>query len=481
MGEGGSVKEGTGGPQRGAPDHVEDGTARSWPVNGEAPMSGSGSATYKDEPASAGQSAGDLVAECNHLPGSIDGTRRAVSHHGPASNNAVNDLEALVEKRLQHIQLTQEITSIANGAESIHHGLHAALAAFCRMLDWCVGHALREALNEPGVYVDSGLWWLRDENRFEPLVEASRRLAFRAGDGFVGRVVDAGKPLWIGRELEDVFSERAEAARALGLCCGIGIPVLVESRVVGVLEFYSDKPRPCEPELLAAAAQVGIQLGRTVEREEFERLLARLSVEEHRRLGRELHDTLSQQLMGTAMLARSLEQKLRDGAHPDVERARSIVESISEARSQVRAIARGLDPMEIDKDTIVPALRGIAEDTQTAYGVRCVLRQAASWQVEDDFVANQLFLIAREAVHNAARHAEASTVTIELDTPPTGGISLCVRDDGQGFDARVASRKGMGLRILRHRARTIGARLRIETENGSGSSVKCWLKQGTRK
>src|SRR5207245_8748352 len=87
-------------------------------------------------------------------------------------------------------------------------------------------------------------------------------------------------------------------------------------------------------------------------------------------------------------------------------------------------------------------------------------------------VATQLYRIAQEAVTNAVRHSEAAHITIRLLTegPAT---TLTVTDDGVGIYNRLPNANGIGLRIMRHRAVSIGASFAAGPGAGRGTVVRC--------
>lgn len=90
--------------------------------------------------------------------------------------------------------------------------------------------------------------------------------------------------------------------------------------------------------------------------------------------------------------------------------------------------------------------------------------------IEVDTVAFTVFQVAREAVHDALKHAEAKSIQIELTTTPDFRMIVC--DDGKGIE--VAQRHDAntnGLRIMRYRAESIGGRLEIESPRGVGTKV----------
>ncbi|MCZ7640319.1 MAG: histidine kinase [Verrucomicrobia bacterium] len=90
-----------------------------------------------------------------------------------------------------------------------------------------------------------------------------------------------------------------------------------------------------------------------------------------RRIGQDLHDGLSQQLSGIAYLAHVLLRKLESHARPEAEEAGRIVELISEATEQARAVARGLLPVKPEPQGLVEALRGLARSVERTYPLTC--------------------------------------------------------------------------------------------------------------
>src|SRR5206468_12834272 len=98
----------------------------------------------------------------------------------------------------------------------------------------------------------------------------------------------------------------------------------------------------------------------------------------------------------------------------------------------------------------------------------------ASCHVEDDTAAAQLYRIAREAVINANKHAQAREIVVRLERA-LGGMVLRVTDDGVGFSNGAEPRGGLGFHIMKYRAQLIGGRLEIDSQKGGGTRVSCYL------
>ena len=107
----------------------------------------------------------------------------------------------------------------------------------------------------------------------------------------------------------------------------------------------------------------------------------------------------------------------------------------------------------------------------------CKVSSHHAIDITDHAVAIHLYRIVQEAVNNAVQHGKAQKITITLSVRREGGMILMVHDNGVGLPTDVAERRGMGLRIMHHRARMIGATLEVQRGARGGTCVSCarWL------
>lgn len=196
-------------------------------------------------------------------------------------------------------------------------------------------------------------------------------------------------------------------------------------------------------------------------------------LEERVALARDLHDTLLQGFTGVALQVRALLKKPQQEWH----QLRSILEgiegeatrSIREARSAVGDI-RGIEPGTSD---LVTALQELVQSESTR------TQAHLCWRLEGEQidlprpVAESLFLIGREALTNAIRHAHASSIEMAL-AMATHSVELSVRDNGQGFalSPEMARKQGhWGLVGIEERSERLGGRARIDSQLGKGTTV----------
>jgi signal transduction histidine kinase len=199
--------------------------------------------------------------------------------------------------------------------------------------------------------------------------------------------------------------------------------------------------------------------------------------DEGRRLGRELHDDVTQRLAGlsieAAMLARVDEPAARRAAE------QAMAAELAHLSRDVHALSYRLHPSVVDDLGLEEALR--AECTRASRRGPVPVDFEATPAGADTVrgaVALGLFRIAQEALRNALRHALAQRVEVRLRVGG-GGAELSVADDGRGFDLQAdRERASLGLASMRERVALLGGRLEINSRHGEGTRVTAWAPLG---
>jgi signal transduction histidine kinase len=212
-------------------------------------------------------------------------------------------------------------------------------------------------------------------------------------------------------------------------------------------------------DLLRTASYVVLLVGAAREISGFWATQSSLAVrEDRRRLARELHDGVVQELVFIAMEGDLI---------TDATRSQRIVEAahrgLDEAREAVDSLAKGQEP------TFALALHGLASQLTERYGVTVVLDVDVSVAVPPE-TGHALLRIAREAAGNAARHAGATRIGIGL-TRDSERHQLVVHDDGCGFEIDRIPHLGYGLTSMRDRARGLRGELDLRSAVGRGTTV----------
>src|SRR4029078_5057094 len=144
----------------------------------------------------------------------------------------------------------------------------------------------------------------------------------------------------------------------------------------------------------------------------LENQLLEISDREQARIGHDLHDELCQFLVGILFHCNDLSADLTAARRPEAGRADKIAELINSAISQARQLAKGLFPVLLEREGLVPALEEFALGIKDRFKIECIVECGHRVDIQQKTVANHLYRIAQEAVHNAARHAHARHVTI---------------------------------------------------------------------
>jgi signal transduction histidine kinase len=173
-------------------------------------------------------------------------------------------------------------------------------------------------------------------------------------------------------------------------------------------------------------------------------------------------------------MARSLQKTLENKNATEAEVAGELVQVVKDAHDHVRAMIKGVRPVDVQAGGLLAALTDLAAATERLAGLPCDFECRQLFALEDDHAATQLFYIAQEAVRNSVKHARAKHITIGFGREDRR-LRLWVHDDGRGLPAGSDRTDGMGFRIVRYRAALIGATLAIEPAHGGGTLVTCTL------
>jgi signal transduction histidine kinase len=291
--------------------------------------------------------------------------------------------------------------------------------------------------------------------------DVTRGLVLPAGQSLSGRVLATGEPV---TSADFAADERASQA-ARGAMSQIGpavvFPLGAPGNVRGVLTVGRRHGAPPFPEAQAGvaasfAAQAAVALELAASRDDAELLSL---YEDRDRIARDLHDLVIQRLYATGM---SLEGTMPMITRPEVaSRITHAVDAMDETIKDIRATIFALQARD---SAARPDLRAdifaLVEEMTDMLGFDPSLRLGAGLGAEiSPELAEQVLAALREALSNAARHAEASQVEVTVDTDLDGMLTVQVTDDGIGIPAEG---RRSGLRNLTMRAEKLGGDLRLE-------------------
>ena len=410
--------------------------------------------------------------------------------------------EAALRQTTRAAELLRRIAVAANDAESPDQVIQTSLDELCTYSGWPIGHAF-VFTDRSDELVSANLWHLDDTERFNGFRRASEVTTFQSGTGLPGRVVSDNAAQWLS---EVQFSEnfpRTNVATAVGIKTGFAIPVLVGRRVAAVLEFFTTEIVEHDAHLLSIAEQVGVLIGRVIERQRSEQslLVAKREAESASQAKSSFLANMSHELRTplNAIIGYSemmLEDALDEGADERISDLRKVHRS---GRHLLGLINDILDISKIEAGKVelnfdaVDLETTIAEVENTAAALMesnnnqfKIVTPEDIGKIEcDDLRLRQVLL---NLLSNSAKFTENGDIDLTVERADDGWVRFIVRDTGIGMsaaqsaslfepfvqaDSTVGQRfggTGLGLAISRRFVEMMGGNITVESELGAGSS-----------
>lgn len=194
--------------------------------------------------------------------------------------------------------------------------------------------------------------------------------------------------------------------------------------------------------------------------------------EERKRLARDLHDSIKQQVFSISISAAAAHAHLENNPSAAREALIDVKQSAQEAMVEMRALLQQLSPAPLEKSGLIEALREQSEAFSYRTGAKIETHFGALPDDERLPTGTQetIFRIAQEALSNIARHARAQNVLLKLTVGDNETLHLIISDDGQGFD-RASQPTGMGINNIQSRAESINAITELQSEVGKGTTL----------
>ena len=230
-------------------------------------------------------------------------------------------------------------------------------------------------------------------------------------------------------------------------------------------------------------------VSRSVEDRKLRLLATQISLaNEHdrRRLARVIHDDLSQPLaiamMLLALVRQSPDAEGNGPAYDQTEALEKIEDLLAQAIEHARSVTSDLSPVLLYELGLVPAVKGLAVQTQRRHSLRVAVNGDLSIESVPADLRALLYQMIRELLSNVVRHARASNAWVTLAAEGQDGeapgqrIRVEVRDDGVGFDpAGVRNDEvGLGLFDVETMLDQIGGRFTLTSCPGAGTTVRLW-------
>jgi signal transduction histidine kinase len=196
--------------------------------------------------------------------------------------------------------------------------------------------------------------------------------------------------------------------------------------------------------------------------------------DERSRIGRELHDHVSQRLGILAIKIDQLRMSTSSASaiSPALDELR---EQTSEITDDIHGLSHRLHSSMLDHLGVVPALQRLVEECAQRYAIPIGFTHTPLPAPVSSDVALCLFRIVEESLTNISKHSQAPAARVEM-AAHDGGIRLTVADDGQGFDpAILETRAGLGFVSMRERLRLVRGTIHVQSAPSRGTRIDVWV------
>jgi signal transduction histidine kinase len=297
--------------------------------------------------------------------------------------------------------------------------------------------------------------------------------------GKLAQAVSLGRSSLLVNDLEDSEMFDLEDTVLTHSKAAIGLPLLADSELVGVIVLGHDKANAFDARELPLLGLLANQVTLAVRNAKAYLYSEELAIfDERNRIAREIHDGIAQSLAFTAMkldLASRLLERDPQRVQSELETAKNTLrEQIKEVRRSIFA----LRPIDLERLGFLETIKGYVKDFGEQNRVQATLEILGEPQLSPTNEA-VMFRILQEALNNVAKHSKAKTVNVHLRID-SSGTHLSISDDGVGFDPQaltgvVSSVGGLGLQQMRERLQARGGMFEFRSSVGAGTRVMAVL------
>lgn len=401
----------------------------------------------------------------------IDGLRAAGSTIAAAIRAGRHDAErarvaGLLERRVRALSAAAE-------ALTVDRPLDETLSELCRIL---VEAADARAASVTLVDPETGERRVWGQHGFIGGYVDAMHAVWSVGEGNIGReVLDAQQPMWKAGVREQALAAPEYAPlhphlEAMDFSGMLVLPLDTLARSVGALSVaYAHDDEPDGPSqafvrAVADQAAVAIENARLYGAAQHAAVL-----EERQRLARDLHDSVSQALFGIGLGARTARTLAERDPAAVIEPLDYVLGLAEAGLAEMRALIFELRPEALASEGLVAAL----DHQVRALAARHDVDVDASFGEEpelDMLVKEALYRVTQEALHNIAKHADATRVTVRLELE-ADRVALRISDDGVGFDPSGVFPGHLGLTSMRERVEGVDGSIELTSQPGKGTTL----------
>jgi len=377
-------------------------------------------------------------------------------------DESYSSLEKKVADRTRELAMMNAILSVASRSLDIHEILEEALNIIIKQMDFKAGASFT-------LESDPTIPLLVSHQGFERAVALDLGSAspIKSQVGFVDHPSKVAT-----YEINDVQDEKLHSRliqssfRTL-----VYVPLSTKGRDLGFFILARHALLPLSPEESSLLSSIGQQIGVAMENAHlYEQAEEAAITAERHRLARELHDAVTQTLFSANLIADVLPKIWKRNPEEGLQNLEELRQLTRGALAEMRTMLLEMRPETLERADLKSLLTQLAD----AFVGR--VRVPVSLDIQGDCkltheVKLVFYRVAQEALNNIAKHSGARQVDVRLECQP-GGLKLCVKDDGLGFEPDSLPPGHMGIAIMRERANSIGASLEIESQINQGTTVE---------
>jgi len=264
----------------------------------------------------------------------------------------------------------------------------------------------------------------------------------------------------------------------------MAVPLMLGDRFTGLLTLVHAQPGYYSTEQLRLASAMADQAAVAIENARlYEQAQHVAAHEERSRLARELHDSVTQALFSMTLHARAAQMAATnsdlDPEGPVAVNLELLAQLTQAALAEMRALIFELRPDALQEEGLVIALRKHAAALSARSGTIIEVQAPEGRIGLTPALEEQLYGIAREALHNAVKHSGSEEVCVRLEVEGPL-LHLTVADEGTGFDTSGSHPGHLGMKTMHERARMMGGELSVKSASGQGTTVQVTVLHGIK-
>ena len=376
-------------------------------------------------------------------------------------DESYSSLEKKVADRTRELAIMNSIISVASHSLDIQEILEEALNKTVEQMGFEAGAAFK-------IESDPTTTHLMAHRGFEPAIADD----LVSGYAIMSQGNSAELPQVTTFEIAASQDEKQALQLAQsGFHLLVSVPLFTKGRTLGLFLLGKREPGRLAPEELSLLSSIGKQIGVAMENAHLYKQAEQTAIAaERNRLARELHDAVTQTLFSANLIADVIPRIWKRNPEEGLQNLEELRQLTRGALAEMRTMLLEMRPEALERADIKTLL------TQLADAFIGRVRVPVSLVIQGDCeltheVKIVFYRVAQEALNNIAKHSGARQVDVRLECQP-GQMNLFIKDDGLGFDPDSITSEHLGIAIMRERANSIGASLKIESQPGQGTTAE---------